>query len=75
VPNTATAGSPNTGQATALMYPQSAIEFAWLEPLHGRVDPRVDLRGEVYQLKALGSFGATRMFEEKVATIISDNTQ
>src|ERR1700734_2623502 len=75
VPNTATAGSPNTGQATALMYPMSAIEFGWLEPLHGRVDPRVDLRGEVWQLKALGSFGATRMFEERVTEIISDNTQ
>ncbi len=74
VPNTATT-SVNTGQATAIMYPQSAVEFAWLEPLHGRVDPRVDLRGEVWQLKALGSFGAVRMFEERVATILTDNTQ
>jgi hypothetical protein len=71
---TTTFGQPFTGQSTALVYPRSALEFAWLEPLHGRVDPRYDLDGEVWQMKALGSFGATRMYEERVVTIASDNT-
>jgi hypothetical protein len=74
IPNTSTAIF-GTGQSTALMYPMSAAMFSWLEPLHGRVDYRPDLQGETYQLKSMASFGATRMFEEKVVEMVSDNTQ
>lgn len=74
IANTQTAGQPYTGQSTALMYPESAIQFCWLDPLHGTINPRYDL-GEVYQLYGGASFGATRMFEERVVTITTDNTQ
>jgi hypothetical protein len=74
IPSTATAGSPFSGTSTALLYPSSAMEFAWLEAIHGRVDYLPERRGEVYGLKALGSFGSTRMFEERVVTMTTDNT-
>ena len=61
-------------QVGALVYPASALKFSWLEALHGRIDLRPDLQGETYQLKAMASFAAVRMWEEKVSQIVYDTT-
>jgi hypothetical protein len=58
---------------SVLVYPQSAIKFSWLDTVKGKVAERAD-KNYAIQVSIMASFGAVRMWEEKVVEIICDET-
>jgi hypothetical protein len=59
---------------SVLAYPKSAIKFCWLDPVKGRIAERAD-KDYTLQISIMASFGAVRMWEEKVVEILCDETK
>jgi len=59
---------------TILFYPKSAMTLGVAENLNVQVAPRVDKSFSV-QVYAAGTFGAVRMWEEKVIAALCDETK
>lgn len=62
-----------TNTRTCLAYPKSGIKLGVAEELKTRIDERMDKNYSV-QVYAEATFGATRMWEEKVIEILCDET-
>jgi len=65
--------SKSGNNRSCLFYPQSAIQVGMADDINTDVGPRRDKRNSI-QVYAAGSFGATRMWEEKVVEILCDES-
>lgn len=66
---------PKSGNnRTNLFYPKSAIQLAWGEDVTVDVGPRRDKRNST-QVYVCMSLGASRMWEEKVISVLCDETK
>jgi hypothetical protein len=56
---------------SAIAYSKSALAFTWLKPVTGKVAERSD-KNYTLQMSIMASFGASRLFEDKIVEILCD---